>query len=362
MAGRALHVRCTTWEQVETFTTRKLRKGNLLSMKVPFQAAIGMKVTLGLELPSEVVIAIDGVVQRTAPVEHGGKAEQGRHWVELELIGFTDEVRAQLARVDRGASEPPPVSLPRRPTLARLGDELPDDERELFLFLSGELRRLRQAAVHEVLGVSADAGATELRERWTEMIRRNHPDVVSRRRAPAITHLAEELTILVNRAYDRMRARLVEEGRGVLAGPRLTPHPGWLVAFDDIPNSDGAGGPARFARAATPPPEPSPAPAEREGASHERRARALLAQGDPDSARAVLAAALVGQPGSGGLRALYHVAAALAALRTGQLQAARAQLTTALAHHAQCIEATQVLEHLRKHGVQRTGEVWRLFA
>ena len=63
-AARTLHVRCATWEQVEVFTTRKLRKGKLLSMKVPFVATVGRAVTLGLELPNEVVIAIDGVVQK----------------------------------------------------------------------------------------------------------------------------------------------------------------------------------------------------------------------------------------------------------------------------------------------------------
>ena len=42
MAGRTLHVRCTTWDQVVVFTTRKLRKGRMLSMKVPFAATVGM--------------------------------------------------------------------------------------------------------------------------------------------------------------------------------------------------------------------------------------------------------------------------------------------------------------------------------
>ena len=68
-AGRTLHVKCTTWEQVESVHTRKLRKGKLLSMKVPFAAVLGAQVTLGLELPNEVVIAIDGTVAKTSPVE-----------------------------------------------------------------------------------------------------------------------------------------------------------------------------------------------------------------------------------------------------------------------------------------------------
>ena len=68
-SGRTLHVRCATWEQVEVFHTRKLRRGKLLSMKVPFPCDPGTGVTLNLELPNQVVIVIEGVVQKAAPVE-----------------------------------------------------------------------------------------------------------------------------------------------------------------------------------------------------------------------------------------------------------------------------------------------------
>ena len=64
MASRTLQVRCSSWEQVDIFTTRKLRKGKLLSIKVPFSAKTGMAVTIGLELPNEVVVAIEGVGDR----------------------------------------------------------------------------------------------------------------------------------------------------------------------------------------------------------------------------------------------------------------------------------------------------------
>ena len=42
--------------------------------------------------------------------------------------------------------------------------------------------------------------------------------------------------------------------------------------------------------------------------------------------------------------------AALAALEKGEVMLATSQLETALAHHEQCIEAAQILEHVRKHG------------
>ena len=53
-ATRVLRVRCSTWEQVEAFYRRKLRRSGVLSMKVPFEAAIGTPVTLGLELPNQI--------------------------------------------------------------------------------------------------------------------------------------------------------------------------------------------------------------------------------------------------------------------------------------------------------------------
>ncbi|HEY5925161.1 MAG TPA: J domain-containing protein [Kofleriaceae bacterium] len=377
MASRTLHVRCATWDQVEVFTTRKLRKGKLLSMKVPFPAKSGMPVTIGLELPNEVVVAIDGVVQKAAPVEVEGKVDPNRTWIEIELTGFTDEVKARLRKMRRDAEDPEtdpkiePAAPPRR-SPSQLGDpELPADERELFQHLSAELRRLRSAAVHDVLGVPASAGPELVRASWKDLIRRNHPDLVARRNAPAISHLAEELTILANRAYDRMRTSLVAEGRASTAGPTVASPAGWLVAFEDI-KSDPAHAAApksplrRFDRPPTPVPEPPPPPppsaSQGQGSeAYESRARAMLAQGDANTAREVLAAALVVYPRSKPLRSLYYVATALAAVQDGELMLATAQLETALAHHEQCIEASKMLDHIRRHGTAEAAAMQRLF-
>ena len=95
--GRTLHVRCSTWEQVETFYSRKLRKGKLLSMKVPFAAMPGGSVTLGLELPNEVVVAIDGTVLKASPIDGDAKT-----WIEVELHGFTDEVVQRIKNMASG--------------------------------------------------------------------------------------------------------------------------------------------------------------------------------------------------------------------------------------------------------------------
>ena len=371
---RTLHVRCTTWEQVEIFHTRKLRRGNLLSMKVPFRADPGAEVTLNLELPNQVMLVIEGVVLKASPIEadpRTARPEVGKTWLEVELVGFTEQVAARLRRLTGGGEPAEANTDTPRPTPSRTrttgalpvvaGDDLPADERALFQQLAGELRRLRQLAVHEVLGVARDADAEQIRVGWMNLIRRHHPDLVARRNAPAITHLAEELTILANRAYDRLRAALVAEGRAAAVGPALTPPPGWLVGFDDI-SSTGANLRSKLAHTLhnggnAPQVEPVAAPSRRTspdgegGEAFEARARAMLGDGDADNAQEVLAAALCVYPRSRPLRSLYYVASAITALAKGEVMLATSQLETALAHHEQCTEAAAILELMRRPNV-----------
>ena len=374
--ARTLHVRCATWEQVDVFTTRKLRKGKLLSMKVPFETQAGAPLTLGLELPNLLVVAIDGIVQRASLIdpEPGAKPDQARTWIELELTGLTDEVMSRIramasealarsAQEGRGerALPVPPVTV-RRATSSGV-EELAADERELFQLLSSELRRMRGAAVHDVLGVPADANSTQVRASWKNLIRRHHPDLVARRAAPAISHLAEELTILANRAYDRLRSALVAEGGGTIIGPTLTASSGWLVGFEDIASVGAVArsSPPRLEPTPEVPPRPPPSATVQGADAFEARARAMLANGDADNAREVLAAALVVFPRSRSLRALYLVATALVAVLRGEVMLAISQLETALAHHDQSVEATMLLEHVKKHGADRPEQMRRVF-
>lgn len=394
-SARTLHVRCTTWEQVEVFHTRKLRRGKLLSMKVPFRCDPGAEVTLNLELPNQVVIIIDGVVLKSSPVEvdpKSTKPDAGKTWLEVELVGFTDDVVARIRQMAAGeaaqpAPEPPPMPAPpvrpsrpahttgdlRAASAAARGaelhtDGLPDDERAVFQYLTAELRRLRTLAVHEVLDVPRDADTDAIRRGWMDLVRRHHPDLVARRNAPAITHLAEELTILANRAYDRLRVAMVAEGRATAVGPVLAPPPGWLVGFDDI-SSTGSIVRSKIAHTLqnggnAPPVEAIAAPATQihGGEAFEVRARAMLGDGDADNAQEVLAAALCVYPRSRPLRSLYYVASAISALSKGERMLATSQLETALAHHEQCTEAAAILELMRRTNVHAIGdEMRRLF-
>jgi hypothetical protein len=380
MAGaRTLHVRCATWEQVEVFQTRKLRRGKLLSMRVPFRAEPGAEVTLNLELPNQVVIVVDGVVLKASPVEadpKAGRSDAGKTWLEVELVGFTEDVIARIRRMAAGAdpAEEAPSPPPRARTTGQIaaapGDDLPADERELFQQLTVELRRVRALAVHEVLGLPRDADAEEIRLGWMNLVRRYHPDLVARRNAPAITHLAEELTILANRAYDRLRVALVAEGRAASVGPALTPPPGWLVGFEDISSTGSIlrnklaqtlqnGGNAPQVEPIARPPSTS---AVEGGEAFEQRARAMLGDGDADNAQEVLAAALCVYPRSRPLRSLYYVASAISALGKGEVMLATSQLETALAHHEDCIEAAAILDLLRRpNAPPASDEMTRLF-
>jgi DnaJ-domain-containing protein 1 len=376
-SARTLHVRCTTWEQVDVFRTRKLRRGKLLSMKVPFYCDPGAEVTLNLELPNQVVIVIEGTVLKSSPVEPDpkvAKTEPPKTWLEVELVGFTEEVVARIKRMASGdvaepePAPPQPALRPARTTgpLAAV-DELPADERAMFQHLTAELRRLRSVAVHDVLGVPRDADAEAIRRGWMDLVRRHHPDLVARRNAPAITHLAEELTILANRAYDRLRVALVAEGRATSVGPALNPPPGWLVGFDDI-SSTGSVIRAKVAQTLqstgnAPHVETIPPVSQVQGGeAFELRARAMLGDGDADNAQEVLAAALCVYPRSRPLRSLYYVASAISALSKGEVMLATSQLETALAHHEHCSEAAAILELLRRPNTPPVNdEMRRLF-
>jgi hypothetical protein len=374
--SRTLHVRCATWEQVDAFHQRKLRRGKLLSMKVPFQTQNGAQVTLGLELPNGVVIAIEGSVLKASPIEGDSKT-----WIEVELTGFTDEVLNRLKMIAKSAEAatkpspappPPPPPKPRASSQSQQEDP-PSDERQLFQAMTGELRRLRQLAVHEVLGVARDADAETVRIAWMKAVRRHHPDLVARHGAPAITHLAEELTILLNRAYDRLRAALVAEGRATQIGSTLQHPSGWLVGFEDLSSVDGtplkpkgasgsrpgiSGAPSAPITAAASPPGGTL----QGGEAFEERARSMLQEGDPHNAQEVLAAALCVYPRSRPLRSLYYVASALSAIFKGEMMLATSQLETAIAHHADCKEAVVLLDELRKTGNVRVEELKGIFA
>ncbi len=289
--ARSLKIKCPTWDHVEAFYSRKLRKGNVLPIRVPFMLGKGASLTIALELPNEMVMAIDGEVTAAAPAADGKKSA-----IQLTLHGMTPEVLGRLeslvsdakkghgiaepaaaaseeaASAETAATEPPPAQPTDAPVdelvappPAPQPEDVAEDERSVFTALDKELRQLRESAAHEVLGVGWDATVEEIRRAYFRRTKRYHPDIFSRYQSDAIRHLAQEVFIHVNRAYDRMRDAAVADGAAFVAGPALLPHDGWLASFEDLGEEPQTPLPGRLQdrpaapERRSPPPPPSPA-------------------------------------------------------------------------------------------------------
>ncbi len=445
LVTHSLKVKCPTWDHVESFYARKVKEGNSLSARVPFHPHVGEVVTIALELPDELVIAIESEVLETAPAPDGRKSA-----VRMRLVGLTPSVRSRLeslvaeARRQKSVSGPrprpetppmPQVLPPPEPVDAPVDElvespvvpspeQVPARERAVFVELEGELKRMREAAANEVLGVKWDASVEEIRGAYFALTRRLHPDVYARHRSPAIQLIASELFIHINRAYDRMRDAAVASGSAIAPGPALLPHRGWMAEFDDI----GAQAPARPAvavpasppaarRAAAPPPTPPPrsppagertgggatpvpltheglfgddatprpaaAPDVAEPAAGDRAAagaaqgaapgaevpaaqlvadaRRLIAEGEHARARENLVVVLRREPRNRTARSLYHLCSAEILLAAGKAVEATTQLEVAAAHDATCEEVRAALARVRQDPAKKGGLFRRLF-
>ncbi len=390
-APRLLRVRCATWDQVEAFYKRKLRPGGRLTMKVGFATAIGSPVTLVLELPNQIALSVDGEVTGGAEIE--GKA------VEITLRGLTAELISRLE------------SLVADARAGALVPEAQDEEARLLAARRAELARLRRLPTHEILGVSREPSPGELRGAWLALARREHPDGVARYASLALTTVAIEIVALAGAAYERVRAALVADGRGLAVGATVRSTGGWqhdagvvagslvgerrvpavaaevearrsapVLAFDAMVSG---------AHVAVTAPVPMPAPpavtgdgsrpratsvvqgivAEvssgvRVGAGDRfaRQVRQHLALGDHALATNLAEAALQLYPDDRRLRGLLAVAAAMAACARGDRGAAVTALETAIAADPNGGEAATALAELRHVAVPSVAMIQRWFA
>ena len=155
-----------------SFTTRKLRKGKLLSMKVPF---VGEARRAGHARPRAAERARDRDRRHRAAsrVAGRGRSDSARGSRSSSPASPT----RCIARIKR-AGEPaatmpatdPPIAARRAAAhvardARRSARSCPPTSAQLFQHLTGELRRLRSAAVHEVLGVARDADPEQMRAR-----------------------------------------------------------------------------------------------------------------------------------------------------------------------------------------------------
>jgi curved DNA-binding protein CbpA len=439
--GRTLTVKCPTWDHVEAFYARKVSAEGGLSARLPFHPRPGDVITIALELPDQLVIAIDAQVEQATPAPDGVKSA-----VRLRLGGLTGSLRSRLEALvtearggpapdvdshrsmfdtrpspggaKAGSEEelPPPLPIdapvdePIAQAVLPAAGEVPAEVRPLFEELERELHRARTSAAHEVLGVRWDAPATDIRRAYFELTKRLHPDVLARHRSRAIDLIAGDVFIAVNRAYDRMRAAAVASGEAIAAGPDLLPHRGWVAGFEDIGTMVGirdlrAPGEASLTALESPVPAPSgdrpgeagapadagprnqggqgsrsrPRPESESGGSQTGRsagdgppprrsaealaeARQLIAEGEWERAREILAESLRHEPRNRKARALFHFASAQALLESAKTVDARTQLEVALAHDPELEDARAGLDRLRQQEAPaRPSLLGRLF-
>lgn len=380
---RTLKVKCPTWKHVETFYKRKLRRDKTLTIRVPFNPAEGSGLTIRLQLPDGQVLNIEGRVLGVLPGENPNKAA-----ITLHLHGFTDEIARTLEGLVASAnkdglgaspSTPPPrpptesdkasvdvqlpiadprdapidevVGIPYEPDVSSISEF----EREVFEQLQSELVNLREFGAHEVLGVARDAPVGDIRKGYFGRTKHFHPDLFARYRSRAVTHMAQEVFIHINRAYDRMREAAVADGRAVLAGPALLPHDGWLANLDDIasnedPRAHDVDEDDTTSELTTP-----DASANRALDTVFRTAEDYMAKGDFERARSFVASALHGDPRNRRLRALYYLIGGKQALADGDTVRAASQFDSALAHDREYQPARVALEELRARGEHGGG-------
>lgn len=395
---RTLKVKCPTWQHVETFYERKLRRDNTLSIRVPFAVEAGSTLVLGLQLPNDMVMAIDSTVLEASPLADARKSS-----IRLHLHGMTDEVVERLRTLvadsrrghsitsapsyplDLGSIADPaaadyaaadrdddddqsaipraqfdaasaelsvPVAQPQDAPISELIEapfvpdvsQVGEYERHVFIALDTELLHLKEKDAHQVLGVAENASVEEVRSAYFKIAKRYHPDLFAQYRSEAIMHLAQEVYIYINRAYDRLRDSLVAAGRGITAGPALFSHDGWLASFDDLsPES----------------PDPDPYESSEPRLTQpidelEGLVAQLVSTGSFENAREHVASALHSDPRNRRLRALYYVISGKEAIARGDLILAANQFEAALAHDRDCHEARVALGETRS-GTQQSG-------
>jgi len=226
--------------------------------RVPFSPEQRSSITIALELPDGLVVSIDAVVEGVRQAPDGKKSA-----IRMSLSGMS-ALRPRLeravakAREELGEAEarvPTDSKLPRTDTglfvpipsdapidepvefvqLPR-SEDVSEDVRERYIELEKSLATMREKAAHDVLGVAWDAEVADIRQAYFAMVKRYHPDVVSKHDSAAISLLASEIFIYINKAYDRLRDSAVAAGRAIVAGPALLPSSGWMATFDDIGN------------------------------------------------------------------------------------------------------------------------------
>lgn len=348
--AHTIKVKCATWDQVEEFYTRKVVNERLV-LRLPTRGAPGSTVTIALVMPTGLVFALDALVEGTGALD-----DRGKYPVALRMVGLTDENKLRLVRLvheGRGdvveieilADDDVPVATPADAPLdevverrAEPGPEavLPE-EKQAFEQLDAIRRRHQELAAHAVLGVPVEATPQVVRKAYLALAKKHHPDVYGRFRSPAVRHLAQQVFLHVNRAYDRMRQAFADQGVPTI-GPARADTSGWVTdvvaAPDDDPLDEASE--VNFESAVRTPLKPEEIGGEDEAVALAAAGREQIQAGAFAAAREDLARALRAHPRNRQLRALYHVASGFEMRERGRTSEAQLHLETALRHDKDC--------------------------
>jgi tetratricopeptide (TPR) repeat protein len=257
--ARTLRIKCPTWDHVVDFYTVKIKDRRTLSVRLPFNPRPRSTITIALELPNDMVIAVDAVAERVQPAADGKRAAVRLVLRDAsEMIGRLETLVSDGGGVVADAPKPRPVVTPavaRRPPAVSTPiaipmdapinevieqpppptiDQVGKDQRNVFMRLEKVLGSMREAAAHEVLGVPWGASVAQIRNAYCDLTKNYHPDLFARHQSAAILFLAQEVFIQINKAYDRMRDAAAAAGEAIISGSALVPHDGWFAGFDDL--------------------------------------------------------------------------------------------------------------------------------
>jgi curved DNA-binding protein CbpA len=388
-----LRARCATWGAVESFYRDRVLPGGLLAARVPFVPQPGDRVALALELPDEVVMAIDGVVRKV------GESDGHKTPIVVRLVGFGEKTISRLRAMvaegrgasgrDRRAASSVPIPASRarsrrvRPPPPRPEDApvniaiatpaapdpsaLDEPARGVYDRLVAELERLSELDAAAVVGCEPGAELEAVRRAYFERVKELHPDVLARHRSAAIGHAAQELFIFVNRAYDRLRSAARVAGRGQLIGSALRGELGWVIDVGDLGGDPGDRAlsaadlfrdvddtaPRGDAAVALTGGEPAPGGAAEPAVPLSElvaEAGAAAERGDFDRAAELYAEALGLEPRDRKLRARYHAARGRQLIGQGDRVRATTQLELALSHDPDNADAAAALADIRGGG------------
>ena len=383
-----LRARCADWDAVEGFYSQRVMPGGLLAARVPFVPQPGDRVTVALELPDGLVMAIDGAVRRVGP------SRAGKTPIVIRLVGFGERAVARLEAMvadgraaaaaagisppsgrRKGSARPPPprpedapVDIRIEPRAAPDPSTLSPEARAVYDELVRELERMRELGAAAVIGSEPGATLAEVRAAYIELVKSHHPDLLARHRSPAIAGAAEELFIFANRAYDRVRSAARSAGHAAVAGPAMRAELGWVIDVSDLgggdrPRSldaadlfgdvdDSAPGDAAVSLAGDEEPRMSMSELVAEAAAADAR-------GDYARAAELFAEALQIAPRDRKLRARYHATRGRQLIARGDRVRATTQLELALSHDPDNRDAAEVLAGMREKPKRRRSRLTR---